>query len=158
LVGRRVAERIVEDLSLHVLDLVDNCIAAGASRIRVEVREDTQSDRLSIRIADNGRGMSRREVRRALDPLFTTKAGKTVGLGLSLFAQAARESGGSMEVQSRPGRGTLVRADFGLTHIDRKPLGDLDRTMRVLRASHPEIHFEYRHTVGDEEDKHETQA
>jgi len=148
----------VEDLSLHVLDVVDNCIAAGASRVQVEVCEDARSDRLTIRVADNGRGMSRRDLRRAMDPLFTTKAGKTVGLGLSLFAQAARESGGGMEVESRPGCGTAVQAVFGLSHVDRKPLGDLERTMRLLRASHPEIEFEYKHTVGDEEDKHETQA
>jgi signal transduction histidine kinase len=148
----------VEDLSLHVLDLVDNCIAAGASRIRVEVHEDRRADRLRIRVADNGRGMSRRVLRRAMDPLFTTKAGKNVGLGLSLFAQAARESGGHMEVRSRRGRGTAVCAEFGLSHIDRKPLGDLERTMRVVRVSHPEIEFEYNHTVGDEEGQHEAQA
>jgi hypothetical protein len=97
-------------------------------------------------------------LKRALDPFFTTKRGKPVGLGLSLFAQAARESGGEMEVRSNPRRGTAVHARFGLTHPDRKPLGDLDKTLLVLRASHPEIEFEYSHTVIDEEDTNEAQA
>jgi signal transduction histidine kinase len=148
----------VKDLSLHLFDLVDNSIAAGASLVRIEVTEDRHRDRLCLQIADNGKGMARRVRKRALDPFFTTKEGKSVGLGLALFAQAARESGGKLLLRSRPGRGTTVRARFGLSHWDRKPLGDLDKTLLVLRSSHPEIEFEYSYTVVHEEDRHETQA
>jgi signal transduction histidine kinase len=148
----------MEDLSLHVLDLVDNCIAAEASFVRVTVQEDHRADRLYIDIEDNGKGMKRRTLERALDPFFSTKQGKPVGLGLALFAQAARESGGEVSVRSRPGRGTTVHAAFGLTHLDRKPLGDLDGTLRLLRTAHPEIVFDFHHTVIDEEDIDETQA
>jgi signal transduction histidine kinase len=148
----------MEDLSLHVLDLIDNSIAAGASHVAVQVCEDRRADRLYIDISDDGRGMNRRTLRRAMDPFFSTKKDKPVGLGLSLFAQAARESGGSLSVRSRPGRGTCVRAGFGLGHPDRKPLGDMEKTLRLLRVSHPEILFDYRHTVIDEEDTHETKT
>ena len=148
----------MEDLSLHIMDLVDNSIAAGCSHVRIEVREDPRADRLYIEISDDGKGMDRRTLRRAVDPLFTSKSGKSVGLGLSLFAQAARESGGELSLDSRPGRGTRVRGAFGLRHVDRKPLGDVAKTLRVLQASHPEIRFEYRRSLIGEEGTHETQA
>jgi signal transduction histidine kinase len=133
----------VEDLSLHIMDLVDNSIAAGASRVGVQIREDRKADRLRILIEDDGEGMDREILNAAEDPFFSTRNGKPFGLGLSLFAQAARESGGSMRVDSRPGGGTRIHAEFGLTHPDRKPLGDIEKTMVVLQASHPEIEFSF---------------
>jgi len=48
----------MEDLSLHVLDIAENSIAAGAKHVEIRVRESRREDRLSIEIIDNGRGMS----------------------------------------------------------------------------------------------------
>jgi signal transduction histidine kinase len=149
---------IMEDLSLHIMDLVDNSIAAQASLIQVEVREDRKADRLHIEIADNGKGMDPAALERALDPFFTTKEGKQVGLGLALFAQAAREAGGQMTLKSVPGQGTEVRADFILSHPDRKPMGDIEKTLFTLRASHPAIEFRYRYRILEEEEPNETQT
>jgi C4-dicarboxylate-specific signal transduction histidine kinase len=123
------------------MDLVDNSIAARASRVSVRIQEDRKANRLHILIEDNGAGMDRATLRAAQDPFFSTKNGKPFGLGLSLFAQAARESGGSLKVDSRPGTGTKIQAEFGLDHPDCKPLGDIEKTMVVLQASHPEIEF-----------------
>jgi signal transduction histidine kinase len=131
----------VEDLSLHIMDLVDNSIAARASRVHVAIREDRKNERLHILIEDDGEGMDPQTLESAQDPFFSTKNGKPFGLGLSLFAQAARESGGHMEVESRPQGGTRIRAEFDLGHPDRKPLGDVEKTMILLQASHPEIEF-----------------
>ena len=133
----------MQDLALHILDLADNSLRAGATRIRVRVVEDPAADRLVVEMSDNGRGMPPDVLARALDPFFTTKPGKPVGLGLALFAQAARESGGQLEVESSPRRGTSLKAVFGLRHPDRKPLGDLQGTIDLLKQAHPRVAFDF---------------
>jgi len=141
----------MQDLALHLMDLIDNSLAAGATRVAVRLEERPAADRLLLEIADNGRGMDPETTARALDPFFTTKPGKPVGLGLALFAQAARESGGGLEVDSCPERGTTLRAVFGLSHPDRKPLGDLAGTVDLLRQAHPQVAFVFDHTIVEEE-------
>ncbi len=132
----------MRDISLHVLDIVENSLASGASRIEIDLRE--QGGRLRLEVRDDGKGMSPEEAGRAVDPFFTTKPGRRTGLGLALFAQAALESGGSLEVESDRGSGTSVRAVFVPGHPDCKPLGDLEKTVRLLRLSHPEVDIRYR--------------
>ncbi len=136
---------MMEDLSLHVLDIAENAIAAGASRITILINENAKRDVLTIRVSDDGPGMSKRTARRALDPFFTTK-GKRTGLGLPLLSQAAEQCGGSLSVVSAPGRGTKVVASFRYGHIDRPPLTNMAGTMAVLVLGHPEIAFLYRHS------------
>ena len=130
-------------MSLHVLDIVENSILARATRISVRIKEDRALDRLSVLIEDDGQGMDEQTKARCLDPFYSSKEGHGFGLGLPLFAQAARQSGGTLEIESRSGGGTMIRAVFGWSHPDRKPLGDMNKTMKLLRISHPEIDFEY---------------
>jgi anti-sigma regulatory factor (Ser/Thr protein kinase) len=136
----------MEDLSLHILDIVENSIAAAASEIKILIVEDSGDDRLSLEIRDDGNGMDEEMRRNALDPFFTTRTTRRVGLGLPLLAQAARESGGSLELESMPGRGTTVKAVFQLSHPDRKPLGDIPGTLGAILAGRPELDlvFEYK--------------
>lgn len=143
--GRRVSTSM-EDLSLHILDIVENSIAASASRIKISIAEDTPGDLLSLEITDNGKGMDAETRQKALDPFFTTRTTRSVGLGLPLLAQAARESGGSFELDSHAGRGTTVRAFFRLSHPDLKPLGDIAETLQTILVGRPELdlQFEYK--------------
>jgi len=136
----------MEDLSLHILDIVENSLAASASRVEIVINEDTEKDLLSLEIRDNGTGMDPETKRKALDPFFTTKKARRVGLGLPLLAQAARDSEGEFEIQSEPGKGTVVKATFKLSHPDRKPLGDIVSTLETLLTTNPELElrFEYR--------------
>ena len=83
----------MQDLSLHILDITENAVRADAKNISIEVFEDTLREELIISIKDDGRGMNEDMRKKALDPFFTTKDGKRIGLGLSLFAQAAQEIG-----------------------------------------------------------------
>jgi signal transduction histidine kinase len=136
----------MEDLSLHILDIVQNSLAASASEVKIVILEDTIGDRLEVEIEDDGHGMDENTRKKALDPFFTTRSTRRVGLGLPLLAQAARESGGSFDLSSTPGRGTSVRAVFQLSHPDRKPLGDLAGTLGVVLAGKRDLDllFEYR--------------
>lgn len=135
---------MMEDLSLHVLDIAENAIAAGATRIAIVINENEQRDLLTIRISDNGRGMSKDTLRQALDPFFSTK-GKKTGLGLSLLAQAADHCGGGLSIATAHRKGTKVMARFRHGHIDRPPLTNMTGTMTALVVGHPEIDFRYRH-------------
>jgi len=132
-------------LSLHILDIVENSIRAKASRIEIKVIEDMKKDLLTIEIRDNGQGIEEETVQKILDPFFTTKPTRKVGLGLPLLSQAARESGGDIEIESKVGRGTRVKATFGYSHIDRKPLGSMETTLTTLIAGNPEVDFVYEH-------------
>ena len=136
--------RPMEDLSLHLLDIAQNAVEAGARRIAIEVREDEAADTLVLQVADDGRGMSPDAVKRAQDPFFTTRTTRRVGLGLALFSEAARATGGAVTVESREGQGTTVRGTFGHGHLDRQPLGDLESTLLVLIAGNPGVQVTYR--------------
>jgi len=141
----------VEDLSLHILDVAENAINASASLIEVEIEERPSEDLLVIVITDNGEGMDQEELERVLDPFYTTKEGKRVGLGLTFLAAAARQAGGDMVINSTPGEGTEVKATFALSNIDLKPLGDITATLKTLVAGHPEVDLKFRYASGDEE-------
>lgn len=133
----------MEDVSLHILDIAENALRAGAKNVTIRLALGKREDRLVLEVTDDGEGMNKEAMGRAVDPFFTTKEGKRVGLGLPFLAQAAEEAGGKLEVQSSPGKGTKVIATFGLSHIDRKPLGNIEETLQCLKATHPEVCFSF---------------
>jgi signal transduction histidine kinase len=133
----------MKDLALHVLDVAENSIRAGAAHIRIRLIENKGGDQLILEIEDDGAGMDEETQKKAASPFFTGKSGKRFGLGLPLLAQAAQATRGHLDVDSAPGKGTRVRAVFHPSHIDMKPLGDFATTLRVLQASYPEIEFEF---------------
>ena len=135
----------MEELALHILDVAENSIAASASLVEVRVVEDAAADVMRIEIADDGKGMAPEMLAQATDPFFTTKRGRRTGLGVPLFAQAARAAGGGFEIESSPGEGTRMVAEFQLSHPDRQPLGDLWETMAVLVCAHPQVRFVCEH-------------
>ncbi|HTR45495.1 MAG TPA: ATP-binding protein, partial [Thermodesulfovibrionales bacterium] len=119
----------------------ENSIAAGARRIEVSIEEDRKNDRLAVKIADDGKGMDEDTLKMVADPFYTTKTVRKVGLGLPLLKQSAEECEGSFSITSEKGKGTTTTAVFRLSHIDRKPLGDLGATFVVLIAGNPAIDF-----------------
>lgn len=133
------------ELSLHILDIVENAVRAEAETVAITLIEDPQADRLTLEIGDDGKGMQEDELRRVLDPFYTTKKVRRVGLGLPMLAQAAQNAGGGLKMESKPSEGTTVRVAFQLSHIDRQPLGDIQGTLAILIAGNPDVHFIYRH-------------
>ena len=134
------------ELALHILDIAENSLRAGATLVEIEVIEDLARDRLSIMVRDNGHGMSPEELERALDPFYTTKKVRRIGLGLPMLKQAAHNAQGRFSLESEPGRGTVVRAEFRHSHIDRQPLGDIAGVVTMLILGSPGIDFVYRHS------------
>ena len=137
----------MRELSLHVLDVVENGITAGADCIWIEIDEAPKKDRLKIVIRDNGRGMPVEKLKNIEDPFITSRTTRRVGLGLSLLAAAARRCEGTVRIDSEPGRGTEVEATFRYHHIDRAPLGDMPATLGTLIIGNPGIDFIYTHCI-----------
>ena len=148
----------MEDLSLHILDVAENAIRAEAKTIRIEILEDEDKDLLTLCIEDDGRGMDEETAKRVIDPFFTTKNKKRVGLGVALLSQAAQQADGKLIVDSEEGVGTKITATFKLSHPDMKPMGDVLQTMVILITADPSIRFIYDHKKSDESiyfDSHE---
>lgn len=142
----------MRELSLHVLDILQNSLEAGASRIELILEEDLTKDRLSITVIDNGRGMDASQLARAVDAFFTTRKTRHVGLGLPLLAAAAQHCGGDFKIESELGIGTKVIATFQHSHIDRAPLGNIRDTLLafIMSGSFESVcDLYYRHQVDD---------
>jgi anti-sigma regulatory factor (Ser/Thr protein kinase) len=135
----------MEDISLHILDIAENSIDAGATFIKIAITEDIEKDLLFVEIKDNGRGIPEELIEKVLDPFYTTRTTRRVGLGLSLLAQSARETEGDLSIKSKEGEGTTIHVYFKHSHIDRKPLGNIADTFIVLIAGNPGIDFLYEH-------------
>lgn len=133
------------ELSLHILDIVENSTRAGAKRIYIDIMEDSDRDLLSLEIRDNGCGMSQEVLKKVMDPFFTTKTVRNVGLGIPMLAQAAERTGGRFTIESKGGEGTRVIAEFRLNHPDRQPLGDMASTLATMVAGNTDVDFIYRH-------------
>lgn len=134
------------ELALHALDILRNAAEAGATRVELTILEDEPADRLTLAIADNGRGMDEATIHRALNPFYTTRTTRHVGLGLPLYAAAAETAGGKLTLRSRPGEGTTVEATFRLSHPDRQPLGDMPATLLafLLADTAPDLRYTHR--------------
>lgn len=139
------------ELSLNILDVAQNSIRAGASIVELSVIVDTALDRLSITIADDGCGMSSQQVQNVIDPFFTTRTTRKVGLGIPFFKFAAEAAGGEFSIESTLSVGTTVRADFMLSNIDRMPLGDITATVHMLVTFNTDIEFVYKYKVDERE-------
>ena len=140
----------MRELSMHLLDAVENSINAGATRVELDIVEDLAADWLYLTIRDNGRGMNAEQLARITDPYYTTRTTRRVGLGIPLFKASAERCDGGLNVTSQPGVGTTLQATFRHSHIDRPPLGDMVSTlMTILLFDFGDL--AYRHCVNERE-------
>jgi anti-sigma regulatory factor (Ser/Thr protein kinase) len=137
----------MKEIALHLLDLAENSVSAGARRVQISVCEDLRADKLSAAVEDDGRGMSPEMVKAVVDPFVTSRTTRKVGLGIPLLKEAAEASNGGLTISSEPGVGTKVAATFQHSHIDRMPLGKLDSTILGLTVGHPDVHWVFDYTV-----------
>ena len=147
----------MKELSLNILDIVQNSITAGAEHIGIALLEDTDG-KLRMTVCDDGCGMSRETLARVTDPFCTPRKTRKVGMGIPLLRLAAEQTGGSLSIESVSadddpiGHGTVTTAVFDTKHIDMTPLGDVVPTLITILQGHPEIDYVFlhdtpRHTV-----------
>ena len=140
----------MRELSLNVMDVAQNSVRAQASLIRITVTEGDHRDNLTIRIEDNGCGMTDEQVQQVIDPFFTTRTTRKVGLGVPLFKLSAEQTGGSFDIRSKVGVGTTTTASYVKSSVDMTPLGDINSTVKILIQCNPDIDFVFEHsTDGD---------
>lgn len=132
----------MQELSLNILDIAQNSIVANATLIEIGVEVDS-SDFLTITIKDNGKGMDEETVKNVINPFYTSRTTRKVGLGVPFFKQAAESCGGSFEIQSQPGVGTAIKAVFDTNNIDYTPLGEVWDTIAILIQMNETLDFVY---------------
>ena len=140
----------MEDLSLHILDIMQNSAEHGADTIVMRIEENTGEDLLTISILDNGSGMDESAAAKVTDPFYTSKE-KRVGLGVPLFKQAALTTGGSFSIDSQAGKGTVIEASFAYSNIDRQPLGHVVDTVISILIAYPRLRIVYTHVKDGQE-------
>ena len=140
----------MREISLHILDLVENAIRAGATVVAVAVEEEPERDVMCVAVEDNGPGLAV-GADTASDPFFTTKEGKKTGLGLSLMKFRTEQSNGCFRLERSCLGGLAVRATMPLSHVDRSPLGDLAATLASVVCTSPGVELRSRLRVGSRE-------
>ena len=134
---------MMPEISLNILDVAENSTRAKASLVEITVDADVAADTLTVLIKDDGCGMTEEQVAQVIDPFYTSRTTRKVGLGVPFFKYAAESTGGSFSIRSQVGVGTVVTAVFVLSHIDRMPLGDMTSTIHSLIVYHPDTDFIY---------------
>jgi anti-sigma regulatory factor (Ser/Thr protein kinase) len=140
----------LRELALHILDLIENALTAGATVVSVEISLQPEWDLMRLTVEDNGPGLAV-SPEQAMDPFYTTKKGKTTGLGLSLFRFRIEQAGGEMVLERSPLGGLAVLASMRLAHVDRNPLGDLASTLSSVLAANPQLDLRCRLKRGERE-------
>ena len=141
----------MREIALHILDIAQNSVVAKAENVGIDVVENTAEDTLTVMVTDDGCGMSPEFLSQVTDPFTTKRTTRKVGLGIPLIKFAAENTGGSFEIQSELGKGTYLKAVFGVTHIDRQALGDMAGTMLGLVTGNENVNFVYTHRIDDRE-------
>ncbi len=131
----------MKDISLHLLDIIENAVNAGADHIHIHMQINAQ--RLQFKISDNGCGMSEEMLTQLQNPFFTSRTTRKVGLGIPLLIQNTEQTGGGVKIKSQIKEGTTIEAEFISAHIDCPPMGDCADVLINLIASYPSILFEF---------------
>ena len=134
-----------------MLDIVQNALSAGASLIEVDITIQTHLDLVSVSVRDNGRGMDEETQKRVINPFYTSRTTRKVGLGVPFFKEGAEGCGGSFYLSSKPGEGTQIGTSYRLSHIDRPPLGDMAETMLTLCVCNEAVNFVLRYALDEKE-------
>jgi len=137
----------MNELALHILDIAQNSIRARAKLIRISIHENSEKNRYSIHIEDDGSGMTMEQVNKVGDPFFTSRTSRKVGLGIPLLKQTAEQTAGTFEISSKEGEGTQLRATLTKDHLDRPILGDIAGTLLILAANENATDIRYKHVT-----------
>ncbi|GIW49370.1 MAG: histidine kinase [Caloramator sp.] len=138
----------MRELSLHIMDIIENSISADATLIELYIEENLLKNTFTIKIKDNGKGIDEEMLKNITDPFVTSRTTRRVGLGLSLFETTCLRCNGSLKVYSKVNVGTEVVAIMEHSNIDRPPLGKIEETV-VSVLLNPSIDLVYEHIYND---------
>ena len=127
----------MKEIALHLLDIVQNSVKAGAAHVDIGFTLD-ENGLLTMTVRDDGCGMAPEFVAKVRNPFVTTRTTRKVGLGIPLLTQNAMLTGGNVDIDSEPGRGTVITATFRTDSIDCLPLGDLASTVATIIMGSPD--------------------
>lgn len=139
----------MKDIALHILDIAQNSVRAGATQVLIKISEDQKQNKFDLVVEDNGSGIDEKILDQVTDPFHTSRTTRKVGMGLPLLRHSAEQAGGHLSIRSQTGKGTLVIATFIWDHIDRPPGGDLAGVIVQMIFAYPEINFVYTHSTID---------
>ncbi len=137
------------EISLHILDIVQNSIKAGADIIEIKITVHTDTKRLKVEINDNGCGMSKAQLEQCVNPFFTSRTTRKVGLGIPFLKQSAECTDGEFSIVSEEGQGTWITAEYHTDHIDCIPIGDINATIYSLMIMNGELDFYFCYQVDE---------
>ncbi|MEJ0084633.1 MAG: PAS domain S-box protein [Pseudomonadota bacterium] len=113
-----VESQIRDALVNLVFNAVDAMPEGGPLVIRTSSAAGAKSRAVHLEVIDRGVGMNEDTRRRCLEPFFTTKGQRGTGLGLAMVYGVAQRHGANLEIESEPGKGTVVRLSFSTATID----------------------------------------
>ena len=140
----------MQELSLNILDIVQNSIKAKSTLIEISIIKYRAEKTMSIVILDDGCGMNKEQVQQVIDPFYTTRTTRKVGLGVPFFKMSAEMTGGTFFIDSEVGVGTKIKSTYNYENIDMMPIGDMAATMVSLISVNPEINFVYSYGIDQE--------
>ncbi|MBK5200351.1 MAG: ATP-binding protein [Spirochaetaceae bacterium] len=123
-------------LTDYILDITQNSFEASSTNVVLKIDEEDRY--FSFFISDDGSGMSQEVLSKVLDPYYTNgikHKSRKVGLGLSFLVQTIKDTGGTFDIKSKIGEGTVVMSSFDLCNIDTPPIGDIPTTLLALISS-----------------------
>ena len=88
---------------------------------------------------------------KVIEPFYTSRTSRKIGLGLPLLKQNAEKCDGRFEIHSQPGVGTMVKAIFRYDHLDRPPSGDMPGVIRILAGGNRNLRVVYAHYTDEGE-------
>ena len=140
---------MMKEISMHMLDIVQNSVRAGAGRIAIELIEDPREDKLVLSVSDDGCGMSPEFLASVRNPFTTSRTTRKVGLGIPMLEQTCLQCGGILSIESEEGKGTIIRAEMAYNHIDRPPVGDMVHSVYILMLTNQDTILTYRHQYNE---------
>lgn len=142
---------MMKEFSMHILDIAQNSIVAGATKISIELKEETENNLFYFSVADNGKGMSQEFIQKVRNPFTTSRTTRKVGLGIPMLEQTCVQCGGRLDIESEVGEGTKITASMEYANIDRPPLGNMPETLYILILMNQQVTFHYYHKYDSRE-------
>lgn len=139
----------MQEIAMTILDIVQNAIRAKAHLIRIHIIDSLKENKIHIEISDNGCGMNQETLKKVVNPFFTTRTTRSIGLGVPMFKENVEATGGSFSIQSQEHVGTTITGIYVKDHLDTPPMGNLVETMVSIIQYDAQIRYVFQYQEDD---------